>query len=291
MKTLYILGNGFDLAHGLATSYEDFHRWLNHKNSVYAKRFEALYPSVRKDGTKEWNNIESALGDFSIEDVKSFDENYNDCPDDQDNTSKEGYIVGSNIKNVTVILPHLLLEWIATINYPKSQSIERFNKMFKVGDFFITFNYTSTLENMYSVPRDRIYHIHGSILQSDKEFIIGFLPSENEIPSSYDSSDKKNLWNLMMNMQKPIHFCADMMHRDCDSALEYVDRVIVYGHSCSSVDKQYFVEISKTIRMNASWIYYYHTPNAKKHFERFAKDVFNESGCVEQNVEFLNDND
>lgn len=37
---------------------------------------------------------------------------------------------------------------------------------------YLTFNYTETLERVYSIPESNILHIHGSRL-SDKEYIIG----------------------------------------------------------------------------------------------------------------------
>lgn len=34
MANLFIIGNGFDLAHGINSSYEDFHKYLQHKYGV-----------------------------------------------------------------------------------------------------------------------------------------------------------------------------------------------------------------------------------------------------------------
>lgn len=44
MKTLHIIGNCFDLAHGLQTRYEDFHNWLCQKGyQQFIEMFEYLY--------------------------------------------------------------------------------------------------------------------------------------------------------------------------------------------------------------------------------------------------------
>lgn len=40
MNSLFVIGNGFDLAHGIKTSYEDFHQYLNDDN----------YPDALFDG-------------------------------------------------------------------------------------------------------------------------------------------------------------------------------------------------------------------------------------------------
>lgn len=46
--TLYIVGNGFDLAHGLKTKYNDFRNWLEESGfHSFVNRMEALYPDVK----------------------------------------------------------------------------------------------------------------------------------------------------------------------------------------------------------------------------------------------------
>lgn len=47
LNTLYIIGNGFDLAHGMKTSYEDFHQWLlDNGEFSTVNRIESLYPNI-----------------------------------------------------------------------------------------------------------------------------------------------------------------------------------------------------------------------------------------------------
>lgn len=36
MKILYIIGNGFDICHGINSKYSDYHEWLvKNDNSIY----------------------------------------------------------------------------------------------------------------------------------------------------------------------------------------------------------------------------------------------------------------
>lgn len=43
IKTLYIIGNGFDLAHGLSTSYWKFREYLEREHQEFLYEFEHLY--------------------------------------------------------------------------------------------------------------------------------------------------------------------------------------------------------------------------------------------------------
>lgn len=295
MKTLLIIGNGFDLSHGLHTSYEDFHLWLeNHGYSNFAKRLATLYPDIMNKSNKEWHDIEKAMGSFTMEDVTAFDENYNDGAQYKDETSKETHIVGANIKNATIVLPHMLMEWIKSINYSNIIPRKIFSRILKDIDYILSFNYTLTLEKIYSLPQERIFHIHGSILEKNKELVIGYLPTDDSnerLPSSINPTTADEIrHNLMTNMIKPIKYCINTLHDKFTSDLKDVDKVIVFGHSCSNIDKPYFIEISKMIDENAKWIFYYHDPSSVGYYDRFAKDVLKQSGRDKQHFELIQDN-
>ena len=50
-NVLYIIGNGFDLAHDMKTSYEDFHQWLlDNGESSAVNRIESRIVA----GTGDW---------------------------------------------------------------------------------------------------------------------------------------------------------------------------------------------------------------------------------------------
>ncbi len=59
---LYIIGNGFDIRHGLPTGYKHF-------KSYVAKNDQELYDSIEEyiPAGDEWNELESALGEIDYE--------------------------------------------------------------------------------------------------------------------------------------------------------------------------------------------------------------------------------
>ena len=55
--TLYILGNGFDLAHKLPTAYWDFRTYLKSAHPEFLEAFEEhydIYPSMSDEAKKEY---------------------------------------------------------------------------------------------------------------------------------------------------------------------------------------------------------------------------------------------
>ena len=67
--TLYILGNGFDLAHKLPTAYWDFRTYLKSAHPEFLEAFEEhydIYPSMSDEAKKEylWNRFESNLANI-----------------------------------------------------------------------------------------------------------------------------------------------------------------------------------------------------------------------------------
>ena len=72
-QILYVIGNGFDLAHGMKTSYEDFHHWLSENGeSIAVHRLECLYPNI-KNQIGRWCDLESVLGSVSLKKAIDYD--------------------------------------------------------------------------------------------------------------------------------------------------------------------------------------------------------------------------
>jgi len=88
---LFILGNGFDIAHDLPTRYSHFRRYLEQIQGIDTNEFDnrnrasiITYFDRRCDG-EDWRDIEYALGLFPL-----YLEGYN--PDIDDRKEKEKYV-------------------------------------------------------------------------------------------------------------------------------------------------------------------------------------------------------
>ncbi|MCF0176019.1 MAG: hypothetical protein HUJ94_04205, partial [Bacteroidales bacterium] len=54
-----MLGNGFDIAHGIHTSYAEFRKFLEVNHEDFLARFEAIYNILPLDDTEPWYSEEA----------------------------------------------------------------------------------------------------------------------------------------------------------------------------------------------------------------------------------------
>jgi len=59
MSKLYLLGNGFDIAHGIKTPYSSFRKYLSEHHETFLTRFEAMYHIQPLDDTEPWYTEEA----------------------------------------------------------------------------------------------------------------------------------------------------------------------------------------------------------------------------------------
>ena len=285
--TLYIIGNGFDLAHGMKTSYENFHQWLldidnGHNSAVY--RLETLYPNI-KNTNGRWCDIESALGSVTMEEAVEFDryfQEYSDEDSDED-SSYDNYQCGGNIKNVVDTLPFLLRQWIASIN---TDGVTILFDLWKDAKF-LSFNYTRTLENIYGVDNNSVLHIHETII-GNRPLVVGYgeaiFESEN-YSSDNEEENTTRIKNILSHCRKPVmEILEEPKPKNWLKGLSNISAVIVYGHSCSNVDKPYFEKVANCIKEDAHWTFYVYDSSKNSAIEKFAKSVIKEK----QQFEIIN---
>lgn len=269
---LYIIGNGFDLAHKMKTSYEDFHQWLlcnGESNAVY--RLERLYPNLRND-LGRWCDLETALGSITLKEAIGYDKDFKDCPNEVncEDCSHDAYRCGENLKNVVDILPGLLRDWVASITTNDVHPIFVLNKDAK----FLSFNYTRTLEDAYQIKADNILHIHETIIDN-RPLVVGYGEArfeDDEYVSDDDTIDVVLIKNLLSHFRKPVDaILKETKPKEWFKGLNEIESVIVYGHSCSKVDKPYFQKVAESIKDNANWRFYVHDANKNFSIEKFAQ--------------------
>ncbi len=281
-NVLYIIGNGFDLAHGMKTSYEDFHQWLLDNSEFSAvNRVESLYPYIT-DSEGRWCDVESALGSITLEEATNYDRNFQECPDEIncEDSSHDAYRCCENLKNVVDILPCLLRDWVASITTNDIRPIFELIKRAK----FLSFNYTRTLEDVYQIKSDNILHIHETVI-GNRPLVVGYGESrfeDDEYVPDDDAIDVVLIKNLLSHCRKPVDaILNEPIPLSWFKSLGEIESVIVYGHSCSKVDKPYFETVADNIKTNASWTFNVHDANKNKSIEKFAKSVLKDTMSFE----------
>ncbi|EMM9640901.1 MULTISPECIES: bacteriophage abortive infection AbiH family protein [Morganellaceae] len=260
---LYIIGNGFDIRHGLPTGYKHF-------KSYVAKNDQELYDSIEEyiPAGDEWNELESALGEIDYELIlqnsEMFLASYN--TDDWSDAYHHDYQyeVDKITRMLSARLKKQFADWVKGINIADADNSEQYIPPIPRESLYFSFNYTNTLQQIYAVPDEQIIHIHGNCSYDD-DLILGHSfrvekslnpyigpDQDTRIAEAYDSIDE-----YFGNTFKPSEDIIEDIIKEKRvffSSLKNVDEVIVLGHSLAEVDGKYFAEINKSIQENARWI-------------------------------------
>jgi len=274
MKKVFIVGNGFDIAHGLPTSYSEFQKFLKIKYpniDTDTTIYSAPEPSMMPDGEEiydeeevatllmtaisqaehdgeNWCNVEDSLGILDFGDLFHEDDDFLDKEGDihySRLSSANEYIASNLIAPMSSIID-LFKEWINTINVEDSKS--KFNDFIKLtlghDNRFLSFNYTTTLQKLYN--ENKVCHIHG--LQGEKIFF-GHGNDENyddedlslNIGSEYGLHQLQN--NLRKNTKEALEKHSDFFKSEIVGCKE----IYTFGFSFSKVDLVYIKKICHEI--------------------------------------------
>ena len=265
MKTLYIIGNGFDRAHDMETSYDHFHKWLCMHYKDYC---DAIYFAdsidVAKNKKSLWKQFEEGMGIINL--IRYINGLKEDYVETQDTETAKGdsfyagieYVVKDQYKKLIVAFR----EW--AMNLDTEYYEPEFNYIKQGDNYFFTFNYTDTLENVYGIPDARIMHIHGYAHDNKSTIQVGhthdYLDNRDEILTILDkflmtdiedSCDK--LIEALNSSIKPV---SEIIHTNEPYFKQLfalgIEKIIVLGHGYGEIDWPYFEKI-KSVCPNAQW--------------------------------------
>lgn len=252
-NTLYVIGNGFDMYHGLKTSYHDFHDWLKSNHySEFILDLEKMFPTLSNNEPLLWKDFEAAIGNFDLLSIhKEFFQGKDDGFYDED-VSK---MVVNRISPTINDIPKLLRNWLKDIDV-----FEVKNRLKLSWDsLFLSFNYTMLLENVYSIPKNRVLHIHNSLGGNEK-----LITGHNSEVSSYEAeklcfgaNEEQSVQLIaqeMTNLIKPVDQQMKQ-HMHFFNSLQNISNVVVFGHSLSMIDRPYLTHIQRNIQDFAHWYF------------------------------------
>ena len=281
MKKIFIIGNGFDTAHGLHTSYEDFRRFLCDQYIVDEEMNDAIVTipevsigpkgdlvcdedevadflikiiSVAEPNSEYWSELEASLGRLDYSEV------FDLLPDefDEDGDLDDWKTVYNNedmASTLMVVVPYIkefFTEWINEIELCDIEVKRGFQKLVGESDLFLTFNYTETLEACYAIKEENICHIHG---KQGKEILFGH-GNCNQHTDEY--------MRKFIGAEDMLDELDSFLKKDTKSALkEYssffekidqtVDAIYTVGFSFGDVDLIYIKEICKKLSDKVVW--------------------------------------
>lgn len=302
MKKLYIIGNGFDIAHGLDTSYWNFREYLDNTYPEFLESFEWLYnigridfsdPRVPATARKQWeetvnhelwSEFEDKMGQPNIAemmdrsesvlaDMEDLDGGLIGIEDTMNSYWREQYGYVRKFEQY-------VKEWIETID--TSDINPKRMALMKSTDYFLNFNYTDLLENVYKV--DDVLHIHGGVSSvTDTEPIMGHcnhkdiedhrkwtIEAEEEFNEG-EASIHRAVVNYLRSIYKDTGSIIGRNWRFGDK-LKEVDTVIIIGWSAGIADLPYLEKIRDLVRKDTKWHAYCYDDKAKNALNKAMQD-------------------
>ena len=188
MAKLFIIGNGFDLAHGMKTRYSDFRDYLVEKYEIEEYLIDtdgyeiptpydlpkggeeyddtiasaAIIKTLDNKEGNEWKDVEKSLGELDFGEFLD-DWAYNFESEDDNVFRDNMYRNEDNARNLCGalrLIEDYFHDWVKTIKV-SNIIIPAFNELISPKkDLFLNFNYTKTLEKLYNAQN--VCHIHGT---------------------------------------------------------------------------------------------------------------------------------
>ena len=292
MNNLYIIGNGFDLAHGIDTRYWGFRTFLEENHWEFLQQFENLY-GIQPLDESEYGYSEEAQGRWNTRVNKALWSEFERSmatPDFQSMLDHSSSVVGdldldsgnNGIRDTMddywrrefgfiKKLQKYVKEWIEQIDssrvIPKKQTLVDNDR-----DYFFNFNYTRVLEDIYHI--ERVIHIHGTI-GPDANYapIMGhcnIAEIEARRQLSYDAEENYDEGGA--SIQEAVSDYLQEIYKDTAFYIEVnsyffellhtIDNVIIVGWSAGEVDIPYLMKIKDSIGKHARWTAYYYNTDA-----------------------------
>lgn len=215
MSSLFLAGNGFDLAHGIPTKYSDLREFvlqlfpdaLHNKDLIVnlddfkelcVGEFaaEILLHTMDLSAGKEWNDFENALSKINFNAKFPMPNHKENETEQEDRELMEKYLLyidklSSGFIQCTKMWQDFIQAWLKNveqqIEYGDFQVHPCLQELFMQDDMqFFTFNYTKTLQKMYKVKKS-----YTSITELDNILFLGM--------------EKKILCVLMVRISIPIN--------------------------------------------------------------------------------------
>jgi len=293
LETLYIVGNGFDLHHGLPTTYRGFSEYLKREHPAI---YDILNHVISYHFTDDdlWNRFEENLSFIDISYLEDHINEYIPCPASDDYYKDLGACT-LEAQRMVGYLTHDLRNAFA--KYIRKADSHHAGKEYLINldldGFYISFNYTRTLEKYYGISADNILYLHGT--HDDKEnIILGHAvdpetfreEQDDESPPMGLTTEQLEQWREYKSDQE-IPFLDEAReelfsyydrtfknvsgiiknHSSLFSRLVELKHIYILGHSMSDVDIEYFEAIKERVPQYCQWYVSYYGANEKAKFE------------------------
>ena len=274
MSKLFIIGNGFDIAHNLPTCYSDFRTFLmqQYQNAIIQSDSVPVQHSynhgwdydadevvgfiisiIDKCDDEKWSGLENDLGG-SIFDQFSwfFSIDYND-DDEMFRDADRNMDMAEDLKQAFETIKPLFKEWVITDLLPRITKAKKRSDIDLVlsEGYYLSFNYTDTLEQLYSIPE--VCHIHGS--SNSKEIYFGH-GNDEDIRESASTVGADGALNSLKTALRKNTAEAYSEHIVFFRNLSDITEIYSFGFSFSPIDMYYIEQLCMIFdSSNITWYF------------------------------------
>lgn len=275
MNVLYILGNGFDKAQGMATSYPEFYEYLVNNVKDGSALLEKMKSAITED-TVLWSDMESGLGEFTAatDNAEDFDSFYFELSEHLQNYLKvenDKFTPSDKLKNKFQSDLTTVSKYLGALDKTKFDgflsAISTSSKDINV----ITLNYTNTLEKILGLSPNittkgfggntnlrNIIHVHGQLGES---IIIGVdHPAQMKNEAFRNNEDIKDIMIKIESNES----MKETRHIDCERLIANAEVIILFGVSLGETDARWWKLIGQHLkrRRNLAIIQHLYNPGA-----------------------------
>lgn len=287
MKRFYIIGNGFDLHHGLPTGFNDFRKYLKREAPACFKFINDLITDYNSSfDSNNWNQIEDELVcTMELDYDHMLEEAIASAETDMDRASYWNDIQ-LNADCFNRDLPDFKRRFDSWISSIDISAVKRDASIcFDTADVFLNFNYTDTLQLLYGVSDSHILHIHG---RRGTEKVFGHnvyvedpLPMSHLTQEDYDHGIEDD-WRIE-EAKRIINRIPALFYKDSAAIIEanksflnYIseyDEITFMGWSLGAQDEIYMSKILSARKADSKIRVVYHKEDAavKARYESFLK--------------------
>lgn len=283
METLYVIGNGFDLHHGLDTSYESFGEFLKQADKELHALLNYYFHLSSFNKESPWSDFESKLANFDFEEAMNEFSDRDVCVSAKDFRDRDWHTYEQEVirlvDRLTSGIKDAFERFILNVKFP--DKIEDKRIRISPHALFLNFNYTDTLERYYAIKKENLLYIHNRA--GDTSGVIlghGTLPgdistegeNEEQEPSNlsaeemeqwlewksgqYDYSVESAKSAAISYYEKSFKNTESILSENSDffEKIGSVSNVTVLGHSMSNVDWEYFSKIAASASDSCRWV-------------------------------------
>lgn len=280
MNITFLIGNGFDVDQGIASSYSKFYEWYCDKPSQ-KKHIENFRKNIKDDITRDvpddektWADFELGLGRYTTKFTKETVEDFLDCLEDgQENIRK--YLLEQEAKfdfdaysdMAYKAFYHSIRDFYAEVSDLERPTIHNvINTHGQDGREikFITFNYTNTLERIISkLPNDpfstwkingvtysyrinrQVLHVHGTT----EEFPVLGVNDESQIANRELLETPQ--FKEMMCKADSVRALGKLWHDEAEKQISNSKYVCILGMSLGDSDAKWWRKLNQWLKADS----------------------------------------